>query len=320
MKRRRSGRDRKGSSQAQKRPLRLPLPGPTSDVVERYIVACQNPGLVYDRYVKYLHRGDDWSLTPNTRARPREENPKQEALAATIAAQNRLSSFVNLWQGFQERWECITNEALTFQANPAWRFVSGLGRGGPLEVGFTFHRIYGFPTIPGSSLKGLARMKALVELSERLSRPLGDLNWLDLPKETDFEQKLVACLPHSDTETQRLARWFRLIFGTTKRAGAVVFFDAIPVNPPQLEPDVMTPHFSDYYQDGNKPPADWYNPKPVPFLTVGKDTRFRFAVGWRGEKDGEAHQQARRWLEEGLQELGIGAKTAAGYGYFEEVK
>ncbi|MFP3870628.1 MAG: type III-B CRISPR module RAMP protein Cmr6 [Syntrophobacteria bacterium] len=295
--------------------MKLPLPSPTSGVVERHIGACQNPGLVYERYVKYLHTGDDWSLTPNTRAR--EENPKQEALTATIAAQNRLSSFVNLWQGFQERWDSTTNEALTFQANPAWRFVTGLGRGGPLEVGFTFHRIYGFPVIPGSSLKGLARIKALVELSERLSGPLGDLNWLDTPEEADFEQKLTECLPPPNTETQQLTRGFRLAFGTTKQAGAAVFFDAIPVNPPQLELDVMTPHFSRYYQDGDTPPADWDDPKPIPFLTVGKGTRFRFAVGWRGEKDGGAHRQARQWLEEGLCELGLGAKTSAGYGYFK---
>jgi hypothetical protein len=165
MKKRRSGRDQRRPSQPQKRPLKLPLPGSTSGVVERHINTCQNPGLVYERYVKYLHTGDDWSLTPNTRAR--EENPKQEALAATITAQNRSGDFVDLWQGFQARWKHTTNGALTFKANPAWRFVTGLGRGGPLEVGFTFHRIYGFPTIPGSSLKGLARMKALVELSER---------------------------------------------------------------------------------------------------------------------------------------------------------
>lgn len=314
MKKRRSGHDKKRTFQPQRRPLRLPLPDSTIEVIERHIDACHNPGLIYERYVKYLHRGDDWSLTPTTGAR--EENPKQKALAATIAAQNRVSDLVQLWQAIQTRWECVTGKALTFLANPTWRFVSGLGRGGPLEVGFTFHRIYGFPIIPGSSLKGLARMKALVELSKRLSKPFKDLNWLDTPREADFEQKLAECAPAPDVETQQQARWFRLIFGTTKQAGAAVFFDAIPVNPPQLEHDVMTPHFSKYYQDNGSPPADWDEPKPVPFLTVGKGTNFCFAVGWRGNQDEEAHQQARRWLQKGLQNLGVGAKTAAGYGYF----
>ncbi len=315
MKKRYSGLDQRSPSQPQKRPLKLPLPSSTSGVIEKHIDICQNPGLVYERYVKYLHTGDDWSLTPNTRAR--EANPKQEAVKTTIAAQNRLNDFVELWQGFQTRWKHIASEALTFEAKPAWRFVTGLGRGGPLEVGFTFHRIYGFPTIPGSSLKGLARMKALVELSEHLSKPFSALKWLDLPKGSDFEQELVECIPPSDAETQQLARWFRLVFGTTREAGTAVFFDAIPISPPRLELDVMTPHFSEYYRDGSKPPADWYNPQPIPFLSVGRGTQFLFAVGWRAGEDKKPHQQARKWLLEGLRELGVGAKTSAGYGYFE---
>ncbi|MBK9095192.1 MAG: hypothetical protein IPM84_21030 [Anaerolineae bacterium] len=48
-----------------------------------------------------------------------------------------------------------------------WRLVTGLGRKGPLEVGFTFHR-YGFPILPGSSLKGLARAWGLLRVAEAL--------------------------------------------------------------------------------------------------------------------------------------------------------
>ena len=52
----------------------------------------------------------------------------------------------------------------TFHGNPRslkteWRCIAGLGRKGPLEVGFTFNR-YGFPILPGSSLKGIARAYA----------------------------------------------------------------------------------------------------------------------------------------------------------------
>ena len=321
--------------QQPKRPLKLPLPAATGRTVTNHLTSCSNPGLVYERYIKYLHTSNDWSLTPNTRAG--EENPKQKAIGATITAQRNLSNFQPLWQDFLERWERTVKY---FNANPFplktdWRFVTGLGRGGPLEVGFTFHRIYGFPVIPGSGLKGLARMWSLMQVAEKLGVPAK--LWRDLENvllaedsgENKVQQKALAelCksldLPDDAPIRQQgliaAGDWpgqFRLIFGTTKQSGRTIFFDAIPTEPPILELDVMTPHFSQYYQGNNAPPADWDYPKPIPFLTVGKDTSFCFAVGWRGKEDKKAQQQAIDWLEEGLQELGAGAKTAAGYGYF----
>lgn len=117
-----------------------------------------------------------------------------------------------------------------------------------------------------------------------------------------------------------LADAFRAIFGTTACAGQAVFLDAIPAAPPRLELDIMNPHVPDYYRDGGKtPPTDWQNPVPVYFLTVAPGTEFQFAVGWRGRLDatGRAHRErAKTWLIAALTELGAGAKTGAGYGYF----
>jgi CRISPR-associated protein Cmr6 len=86
-----------------------------------------------------------------------------------------------------------------------------------------------------------------------------------------------------------------------------------------LELDVMTPHFPDYYSDKKNrvPPSDDQNPVPIPFLTVKAGVCFGFAVGWRGASHPDAHAQAVEWLKAGLQNLGAGGKTAAGYGYFE---
>jgi hypothetical protein len=117
-----------------------------------------------------------------------------------------------------------------------------------------------------------------------------------------------------------LADDFRGIFGTTAAAGRAVFFDAIPARVPKLELDVMNPHFPKYYQ-GNEPPTDWQSPVPVYFLTVAPNTEFRFAVGWRGPLGDESRRLrdlAKAWLVGGLTELGAGAKTSAGYGYFAE--
>ncbi|MGQ9593103.1 MAG: type III-B CRISPR module RAMP protein Cmr6 [Anaerolineae bacterium] len=183
-----------------------------------------------------------------------------------------------------------------FQATTDWRLIVGLGQKGPLEAGFTFHPLYGIPIIPGSALKGLAR--AYAHLVEGLD-------------ETDAS--------------------FRTVFGRASKrpgedqiqaeAGQAIFFDAIPVQKPRLDLDVMTPHFPDYYRDqvGTVPPASWQSPEPVYFLTVAPGTAFLFAIGWRGPLDEKGHRlqrAAREWLVNGLRHLGAGAKTSAGYGYF----
>jgi len=290
----------------------IPLPAIARRPINQHLAFCQNAGLVYERYVKYRRPERDWSLEAT-----RSQKPKHDAIQATINAQNLFSSSKEFWNSFQNRWQRITANTQPFEASPDWRFVTGLGADGPLEVGFVFHRIYGFPIIPGSGLKGLARMTARVDLADRVKvDELENLRWLDDPDNRKIEEMLTEYTSNlPDEEIRALVYKCRLIFGTTDRAGEAVFFDAIPTSPPKLEIDVMTPHHSKYYQ-GSEPPADWQEPIPVPFLAVSKDTRFLFAVGWRGKGNEVAHRQAKAWLQKGLQELGAGAKTSAGYGYF----
>jgi len=293
-----------------------PFPLVARQAIEQHIDTCQNPGLVYERYVHYQRKGDDWALGAPT---------KKRVIEAAVKAQQRLASSQPLWQGFQDRWQQTIRDALTFDAHPDFRFVSGLGRGGPLEVGFTFHRIYGFPIIPGSGLKGVARAYALISLAERLEPP--DLDGLDqfltTSDKREFQQAFDQQYPDAPDEVRELVRHFRAVFGTVGMAGQAIFYDAIPLTSPLLEPDVMTPHYPDYYAEKKDsrgrpiPPADWQNPTPLPFLPVGRETLFHFAIGWRGDPNPSAHEQAKRWLENGLQELGAGAKTTAGYGYFK---
>jgi CRISPR-associated protein Cmr6 len=40
-------------------------------------------------------------------------------------------------------------------------------------------------------------------------------------------------------------------------------------------------------------------------------------VGWRGPLNTALREMAENWLKEGLMNLGAGAKTSAGYGYFK---
>jgi CRISPR-associated protein Cmr6 len=190
-----------------------------------------------------------------------------------------------------------------------WRLIAGLGKKGSLEVGFTFHR-YGFPYLPGSSLKGLARAYGLLEIAIALEpaikaknekEPLSKLDEILSCEETQkFEEGLKSYNPNSDV--LEMARAFRQIFGTTESAGKAIFFDGIPSAkfPPRLELDIMNPHYPDYYKEmGSKEPktypANWQSPIPVQFLTVASRSVFRFAIGWRAspqdKEDGSEKNQ-----------------------------
>ncbi len=258
---------------------RYPLPSDTAAILQRYVHKCHNPGLLFERYTpEFRKSGDKQKALEDIR----RCKPDRRALDAY---RHRLRALVE------------ATGAITFQAQTDWRFVTGLGRNTPFEVGFTFHRLYGFPVIPGSGLKGLARAWAYFRLKE--AQP--------------------DCEPEEDP-------LFAAVFGRAskgdKSAGSVggaVFFEAVPLDEPQLKLDVMTPHFPNYYSDKKNrvPPADNQDPIPIPFLTVKAGVCFSFAVGWRGEPNPEAHGKAVEWLKAGLQNLGAGGKTAAGYGYFE---
>lgn len=104
-----------------------------------------------------------------------------------------------------------------------------------------------------------------------------------------------------------------------------------------LQADILTSHHFDYYGSKVVPPfpSDDEDPVPVCFLAVAPGVEFEFRLGLlrlpnssRGTDPGSETGQAPaldrehversldRWLTSGLSQWGIGAKTAAGYGYF----
>jgi len=251
----------------------------------------QNPGLIFDRFMP------DWV--------DHADELKEKGFKSTKkAAEQADGALLAAWN---TRWEKTMEAAQgkSFPLQTDWRLIAGLGRKGSLEVGFTFHR-YGFPYLPGSSLKGLARTWGLVDIAsrlgesrvkslceqvnqkERLKEALGVLSALEVSlsreKEDDFLAEMKGC--GATPEAVEMGKRFRAIFGTTEHSGHVLFFDAIPQSKPRLELDIMNPHYPDYYKEvGNEHPevypTDWQSPNPVKFLAVAPGTVFRFAVGWR---------------------------------------
>ena len=272
----------------------FPLPSDTVAFVTRHCKEAENFGLWLDRFASW----ED------------ETKKKQEGIQVRLDVNLRLTRDAShrkvpmlkgkdtlIWQstdGFikalQERWRKMLNcypYHREFTVFPAWRFVVGLGGASVLDTGITLHRLYGIPIIPGSALKGLARAYAETVEGKEANDPNVVAVFGKPPRSTPLE------------------------------SGEIIFFDAIPITQPRFKLDVMTSHFPKYYQE-NGPPADWQDPKPIYFLTV-QDTEFLFAVAARRAESKDYVNIALNWLKQGLATLGIGAKTAAGYGFFEEM-
>lgn len=188
-----------------------------------------------------------------------------------------------------------------------------LGAASVLENSLRLHHIWGFPFIPGSSIKGLVRAYTIA---------------------TVFDDK---------EEEARADRAFQLLFGFTEETaqqetasqGNLTFYDALPSQAVKLSVDIMNPHYQEYFS-GNAPPADYLSPIPIFFLTIDKGNRFQFSLGYRArpQHDWNTAIQGSRLnnynnyqtpihiaealLAEALAEEGIGGKTSVGYGFMEK--
>ena len=183
---------------------------------------------------------------------------------------------------------------------PNWRLIVGLGGESVYETSITLHHIYGFPYIPASSIKGVLRSFIIQSVF--------------FPKLTELEQKDEKAGEKAEEKALEDPQ-FVAVFGSTDQRGQVTFFDAFPTKAPKIKPDIMNPHYKDWYSEGIAP-TDTQSPVPVFFLTV-EDTPFQFLFGSKQMKINDPLWKDKNladWLKAALAEHGIGAKTAVGYG------
>ena len=186
-----------------------------------------------------------------------------------------------------------------------YRMIPGLGGANVLETNISLHHIYGVPYIPGSSLKGLAKARAVKKIKEN-----SELSYKEIDEMLETDNL-------DDSKKTAEVKLYRNIFGTQKKAGRVNFMDSYPEGKLNFKEDIMTPHFSKYYREmeDDKPqarPEDTEDPKPITFLVL-ESTSFRFSLASPEKK---YLKTAAELLKEGLRYMGIGAKTMVGYGYF----
>jgi CRISPR type III-B/RAMP module RAMP protein Cmr6 len=172
--------------------------------------------------------------------------------------------------------------------------------GGVMEnATLALHPHFGTPFIPGSAVKGIARHTAWCD-------------WKDADNDDQsIYMKLIADVFGFPTGDRGLDGQLKAAGITSAQSGAVAFLPAHCVGTATLEADIVNSHES-------------RKPIPVFFPAVAANTEFLFRLlplkrKTHNEKD-TIVEFACTWLRRGLREHGAGAKTRAGYGWFEEVE
>ena len=263
----------------------LPLPGPLARLLTPVREAQDRPARFAGSLSLYFDKGmdrygDRWMIAAGD---------KEEFLAG-FAELYRTRSDADFESRSRRRIAVLEGrgaKVLDFTTHS--RLAIGLGLSHPIETGFLLDRQTGCPYLPGSSVKGLLRAAAKLVAQGELE---GDQGFWSRHLDRVFG-------PEIDPDT-------------TPRTGEAIFYDAFPAAWPELQVDVLTPHYGDSYRDENVPPADWQNPVPVAFLTVAPNVTFQFPIA---AEEGDL-QEIEKLLGIALDWLGIGAKKSAGYGVF----
>ncbi|MDQ7032450.1 MAG: type III-B CRISPR module RAMP protein Cmr6 [Desulfonauticus sp.] len=239
----------------------------------------------------------------------RESKNKREKIISKFEIEFNFNTVQDIIDKIKNNQNCLFKSLKEQNYNlkniilqPESRLIVGLGNESVYETSLTLHHLYGIPYIPASSIKGMVRNYIIINLFNGMEKDaFFDKGFCDIfgcPKDSFYNKAKI---------------------------GKVIFFDAFPVEKPQIDIDIINVHYPDYYTD-NKPPADYQNPNPIFFLTV-KDTKFKFLLGIK-EKNNiiidrgvflgkNIFDVIYDNLKYALYEYGIGAKTSLGYGIFK---
>jgi CRISPR-associated protein Cmr6 len=255
--------------------------------------------------------------------------------------------------GLAERhWKSVNQLNLLISDPPLdctfdWRMIVGLGNESVYDTSMTLHHVYGIPYIPASAVKGVVRSWIITERFGRDEKDaIKDNGFCDVfgcPKEIEGINS------HYNEDRQGKV-WFFDAFPLSEPKIEVDI----------MNPHYGDYYAEKKANGNPVPPADYLKPNPITFLTVGEKDKegnplqFQFHMGIK-EKDNEAIGAGSRllkdsnklpikvrksgtnelveasantrllniteaWLIKALEEHGIGAKTAVGYGYMKDFK
>lgn len=220
-----------------------------------------------------------------------------------------IEAVIAVHQSHARRIPAVTPPgAVTLFAKLAGRLIVNQA-GGILEnAGLSLHPHFGDPYIPGSAVKGIARHAAWCEWNEEAD-----------PARKEALARDIAAVFGFPTADKALDAFLGNLGLKDATAGKIVFLAAIPHDKPALALDITNCHHRKYY-GSDKPDAvalDNEDPNPQFFPAVESGTVFRFTLSPCGSGCGALTCRAKAWLILGITLHGVGAKTAAGYGWFE---
>ncbi|RDI95590.1 type III-B CRISPR module RAMP protein Cmr6 [Meiothermus sp. QL-1] len=192
------------------------------------------------------------------------------------------------------RWQRSLGGAVWLEAATRTPLAIGLGNSSPLENGLALHHTYGVPYLPGSALKGLLR-----RVAERYG--------------LSQEEKAVLLGEGPDPKGKKQGS-----------AAYLVYWDGWldPQSEKPFQQDVIAVHHPVYYRSRGRQawPTDFDDPNPVAFLSVRPGVRFHIPITCPAENAQDWPYKAAEMLKWGLEHLGLGGKTNAGYGYFGDFR
>ncbi|MEI6605372.1 MAG: type III-B CRISPR module RAMP protein Cmr6 [Verrucomicrobiota bacterium] len=234
----------------------------------------------------------------------RTDNPA----LATSRIRSNTRFLVDLERSFSGR-------AVTFVATLGGRLLINMAGGIMENSGLSLDRITGLPCIPGTAVKGITRHCALWEIRREQ----------DPTKQTLMLRSALAIFGFSPNDFSRSGDFLWAAndnrqqldsahqgFNADTYKGICSFVAAHPSSTDNLRiiAEVLTPHFNN-------------NLRPIFFPAVESGSEFGFAIiGQRTPHLPDLTianllKQAKHWLQQALTENGIGAKTGAGYGWFQ---
>lgn len=215
---------------------------------------------------------------------------------------------------------------------------------------------YGLPRIPGSAVKGCARRMALQSLhdwvafpetqddptvacrggftspTEMLAAIARIFGWVESDwstaknRDNHYQQEAIwkSDFAWAAGGADSILRDARAMLPTYESfGGTIAFLDASPNRDPGLELDVVTPHHTAYYEGRNPGAPDTEDPVPVYYPAIKPQTNkhhFTFPLIPLARVAQGDVTAAINFLAHGLEIMGLGAKTHAGYGWFETLK
>jgi CRISPR-associated protein Cmr6 len=283
---------------------------------QNYFDSVSNFGLFFQKFNRYQWLKKDQGIelkaqhswNNNMRGRDRKDyewSILENQTAHAVVMKNAgpmLEKFHERQTACLESYSELGAGILEISARSATPLLTGIGESTPTEVGMVFHRNMGIPFIPASSIKGAVRYAYCVNFAQ------------------DHPEKV-----HQGMLEESDVSGLKELFGSSdsKKAfrGGFAFMDCCADQVPTLGMDIMNPHFGKYYQNNhNHGPVEIESPIPIKFLVVKKGLTYRFRGFFLNPEAKAFKKSLVHAMETALTLLGIGAKTAVGYGRFDNIK